>query len=241
MLIGEDYNKIELELFGLDLVEPNAFIGDLLLFLLALYFSRKCFLFDDKSAFFRNWGLFFLIFGTGFLLGGFGHLLFNYFGVSGRSLSWVSGIVASLFVERAMISIHPSKNTVLLVKKLINIKFALAIIAELAVLYFIDMSNDITLGLKVPILNTTIGSVYIFGVLGYFYAAKFTKSFNYLLLSIVLVFPTILLQTFKINFHQWFDRNDASHVFLALGLLCYYYCVKGYNEHLKKLSFSEQS
>jgi hypothetical protein len=41
MIIGADFPKIEFSLFGLDLVEPNAFIGDTLILAVALFFAYK--------------------------------------------------------------------------------------------------------------------------------------------------------------------------------------------------------
>ena len=41
MLIGEDFEKISCQLFGFDFVEPNAFIGDTIIFLVAIYFAFR--------------------------------------------------------------------------------------------------------------------------------------------------------------------------------------------------------
>jgi hypothetical protein len=32
----------------------------------------------------------------------------------------------------------------------------------------------------------------------------------------------------KINFHQWFDRNDASHVLMLVNIIFYFLAVRGY-------------
>ena len=39
MLIGKDFDKIEFDFFGLHLLEPNAFIGDVVILFVALYFA----------------------------------------------------------------------------------------------------------------------------------------------------------------------------------------------------------
>ncbi len=41
MLIGEDFDKIEVTLLGLDLVEPNVMIGDGIVFILCFCFSFR--------------------------------------------------------------------------------------------------------------------------------------------------------------------------------------------------------
>ena len=54
MKIGEDFPKIEFEMFGLDLVEPNAIIGDTILFLTAIFFAIKIGKFTIQNDFFKN-------------------------------------------------------------------------------------------------------------------------------------------------------------------------------------------
>ena len=46
MLIGKDFNKIEFSFLGLELLEPNAFIGDLIILITALFLVSKLRKFD---------------------------------------------------------------------------------------------------------------------------------------------------------------------------------------------------
>lgn len=41
MLVGKDFDKIEISLFGFELVEPNAFIGDSIILIVALLLASK--------------------------------------------------------------------------------------------------------------------------------------------------------------------------------------------------------
>ena len=41
MLIGRDYDKIEFSFLGLDLLEPNAFIGDTIILITAIIIALK--------------------------------------------------------------------------------------------------------------------------------------------------------------------------------------------------------
>ena len=41
MLIGVEYDKIEFQLFGLDLLEPNGVFGDIIIFALSIFFAYK--------------------------------------------------------------------------------------------------------------------------------------------------------------------------------------------------------
>ena len=42
MLVGEDYPKIEFQFNGWDLLEPDSFIGDLALGIIAIYLGYRC-------------------------------------------------------------------------------------------------------------------------------------------------------------------------------------------------------
>ena len=105
MLIGKDFDKIEFSFLGLELLEPNAFIGDVIILITALFLASKLRKFDLSNPFFKNWTYFFLFFGFGMFLGGVGHLMFNYFGFYGKYIPWLMGIWAVYFIEKAMISL----------------------------------------------------------------------------------------------------------------------------------------
>ena len=51
MLIGDDFDKIEFTLLGLNLVEPNSIIGDSLLAVMAFIMAFKTKKFKDTSKF----------------------------------------------------------------------------------------------------------------------------------------------------------------------------------------------
>ena len=77
-MIGRDYPKIEWQFAGLDLLEPNAMIGDLILFSTALVLAAKIKTNYPQNDFYTNWIRFYLVFGWSFLFGGFGHLFYNF-------------------------------------------------------------------------------------------------------------------------------------------------------------------
>ena len=54
MIIGADFPKIEFSLFGLDLVEPNAFIGDTLILAVALLFAYKTHKISGDQPFYKQ-------------------------------------------------------------------------------------------------------------------------------------------------------------------------------------------
>ena len=233
MRIGEDFDKIEFEFLGLDLLEPNSFIGDTLIFIVAIVLAYKTIKLGQKHVFFTYWKTFFILFGIGFFLGGLGHLLYNYWGIPGKTPSWYLGILAVFFIEKAMISIYPNEERKKLFLTISKVKLVLALTAALIVSIFVDLEADYTKGMQVPTINSTIGLVSTLGILGYSYSKKI-KGFNYFWMSVLILIPAAVFQGIKINFHQWFDKNDASHLLLIVGLFFYFAGIKSYAKHIAK-------
>ncbi len=235
MLIGADYDKIEFELFGLNLLEPNSFIGDFIIFVFAFFFAYKVSKMKQTN-FTKNWKYFFFIFGIGFLFGGLGHLMYNYWEIPGKYIGWFAGMTSVFIIEKAMLpflSNEKLKKTLLLISK---IKFILAIIAEILVIYYVDLEKDYSIAMKVPIINSTIGLTYTLAILGYIFSKKITPGFKYFLYSVLIMLPTLVFQTQKISFAPWFDKNDISHIFLLIGVIFYYLGVKKVGEFQQSLS-----
>ena len=53
MLIGRDFDKIEFSFLGLDLLEPNAFIGDTIILITAIIIAFKIKKFNHQNAFLK--------------------------------------------------------------------------------------------------------------------------------------------------------------------------------------------
>jgi hypothetical protein len=227
MLIGEDFQKLTFEPFGLDLVEPNALIGDTLIALISWYFAYRVSKLQP-TPFFKNWKWFFLVFGVSFLFGGLGHSCFNYWGVPGKYPAWLLGICAPYFVEQAMLSIYDNLKWRKILIRISQIKLVLALGGTIAVFAFVDLDVDPGKGLRTSTANTAIGLLFALGYLGIRYSKQFTSSFHYFWISVLILLPTAFLQSMKINISPYFDRNDASHVFLILGLILYYIGVRKY-------------
>ena len=90
-MIGADFEKIHFVLFGLDLVEPMAFITDTVLGVLSVGLGWKLTKIKTDHPFRTYWIWFFLVFGVGAFVGGLGHTFFNYWGIPGKFPSWIAG------------------------------------------------------------------------------------------------------------------------------------------------------
>jgi hypothetical protein len=95
---------------------------------------------------------------------------------------------------------------------------------------------DPSIGLKIPTLNTLIGLVLCTGILAMKYAKAYTSGFKYHVMSVFVLIPTAVVQTLKISFYPWLDRNDISQIFLGLAIFLYYKGIKSYSNYLIKNS-----
>ena len=236
MLIGKDFEKISFELFGYTFLEPNAFIGDAVIFVVALYYAARIRRLNKTGAFYTNWYWFYIVFGTGFLIGGFSHLFFNSWGVNGKYIPWLSGIVTAFFLEQAMISIFPKKERKQMFKRLSILKLIFVLLAAFYTFVTVDLSLDIKKGLMIPTANSIVGLGFSLIALGSFYYNRIDKCFRYFWISGLLLFPSAVFQVLKINLHPWMDRNDVSHVLLLLSLILYFRGVEGYTQRREAVS-----
>jgi hypothetical protein len=229
MLIGKDFDKIEFSLFGFELVEPNAFIGDSVILIVALLLAAKTKKFSNYLEFFKNWKYFYLIFGIGLFLGGMGHLMFNYWGFYGKYLPWLLGIYSVFFVEKAMTSLLNNSSKTFW-KKVSLTKLFIALFLEILVFYFVDMSKDHSIGLRIPAVNSGIGFFFSLALLGNKYRKELHKNFVYLIYGFLLLIPSGLFISFKINIHPWFDKNDFGHLLLIIAMFLYFKAIKSYSK-----------
>lgn len=228
MLIGKDFEKISFDLFGYTFLEPNAFIGDAIIFAVAIYYAVRIRKLNSKGGFYTNWYWFNIVFGVGFLIGGFGHLFYNSWGVNGKYIPWCSGILSAFFLESAMISIFPKKETRRLYKRLSLLKLVFVFITAFYVFFTVNLSVDNAKGLMVPTANSVIGLGFGLIALGTYYYNRIDKSFRYFWIAGLLLFPSAVFQALKINLHPWMDRNDVSHILLIISLILYYKGIEGY-------------
>ena len=234
MLFGTDYDKIEFQMIGLNLVEPNAFIGDYILGFLAIYLAIKINRLNSPLLFFKNWKLFFVTLGTGFFLGGIGHSMFLYFGVYGKYSGWLLSIISVSYLEAAIFSIHPNSEKGKLLLVVSKIKTFIAISIEIGIFVFVNLTSDPQLGLWVPLINSGIGFIFCLGYLSHKYQKSITNSFRNLKIALALMVPASIIQYLKISIYPWLDRNDIGHFLLAITFFMYWKTINGYHNYLEK-------
>ena len=225
-MIGTDFEKIQFVLFGLNLVEPMAIILDTLLAVVSIYLGYKIGLIKSNHPFYTYWKWFFLIFGIASFFGGLGHTFLNYWGMGGKFPAWICGPFAIYCLEQGMIAAEPNEKRLSLYKLLSAIKLLIVYV----VFVIICSKQTIGLNIKLPFLpiaiNTIIGILLSAGLLGLIYKKKLSKDFKYITLGVLVLIPTAFIFLMKINLHQWFDKNDLSHILQLIGIIYFYIGIK---------------
>ncbi len=234
-MIGVDFPKIEFQFMGLELLEPMAIITDTLMGGLSLFFAYKMSKnINSELPFYKNWKLFFILFGIGAFVGGIGHTFYNQLGIVGKIPSWISGPLAIFFLEKAMISLYWNKNTVRLLNQISIIKLVVVFLVFLYLLIFADKTHNPNLPFLPVAINTIVGVSSAAGILGFKYTERISVKFKYFWLGVLVMLPTAFIFLLKINLHQWFDKNDFSHILLMIGITYFYLGIFGLYKGLKQ-------
>jgi hypothetical protein len=221
-MIGHDFEKIHFDIWGFHFLEPNALIGDVILFGTSLFLAAKIKKISSKHPFYQNWRRFYLIFGFSFLLGGFGHFFYPYLGLWGKYPSWILSMLSTYFLGLAQISLWPNLRQQQLFKKAAMLLLLLGVVIELIVFNTVDLSIDQSRGLAVPSIVSGIGMIFSLLFLGIIYQNKYSTDFKFFWIAVLTLFPSAMIQSQKINLAPWFDRNDFSHVLLFICLFLYW-------------------
>lgn len=228
MLIGKNFDRVEIEFFDLKLTSPQLFVGCLVIFFLSVFFAIRFAKLEYRFNFTRYWRLFFIVSGTGFLLDGFAHLLYLECGIILKVPVWYIGLCSPLFIERAMISIIRNIEIRQRLMRLSFYKLILAIIILTAVISWQNAKETELNAGVVVVINSAVGLFSTLAVLSYFYTKIYGPLFYWFRLSVLIFFPSIVVQIFNINFHPYFDRGSFTHVFVIVGMFFYYQGIKNF-------------
>lgn len=238
-MIFADFEKIHFSLFGFELMEPMALITDVIMGSLSVYFAFRLRKNLTDHPFYLYWSYFFLIFGAGAFYGGFAHAFYGYWGVIGKFPSWISGPVSVYCLEQAMISVHPDNKILSRLKVISFWKFFAVILAWILILSLGPIQEKPSIGFLPIAINTILGVSLSAGILGSIYKKKgLSVNFKYFVLGVLVMIPSAFVFLMKINLHQWFDKNDLSHVLLTAGITYFFIgCRKLYKEGLLQDSY----
>ena len=222
MLIGEDFTKIRLDLNGLVLLEPNAIVSDLVMAVVSFYIARKLYSKRSSNGFIKYWYYFFLTFGFGALLGSMGHGLFHYLGPQGKFPTWISAILSTYFIEKAMIKSYERRNKKNILGKIAFFKMITVFLLVITVISSAAFDKNHTIGFLPIAINTILGvfiSVSVISTVN----IKNQTGFKWLVFGVLVILPSAVIFLMKINLLQWFDKGDLSHAFMTFGVCLYYF------------------
>lgn len=225
MLIGEDFTKIRMDLNGLVILEPNAVISDFIMALASFYIAKKLYSTRRSSGFLKYWYYFFLTFAFGSILGSMGHGLFHYLGPQGKFPTWISAILSTYFIEKAMIKSYEQYNKNNILGKIAFFKMITVFLLVITVISSPAFDKNHTIGFLPIAINTLIGVFISVSVIS---AAniKTQVGFKWLLIGVFVMLPSAAIFLMKINLFQWFDKGDLSHVLMIIGIYVYFVGIK---------------
>lgn len=231
-MIGADFEKIHFQLFGLDLVEPMAFVTDTILGVLSVCLGIMLIRLKKDHPCRTYWIWFFMLFGVGAFVGGLGHTFFNYCDVYGKLPSWLSAPIAIFCLEQGMIAANPSLKRIDLFKIISFWKLVIVYVVFGLVFTYGNLEEKPGLPFLPIAFNTIFGVIMTAGVLGNSYAKKIGPEFKYFVFGVLILTPSAFIFLMKINLHQWFDKNDLSHILMMIGITYFYLGVKRSIHHL---------
>jgi hypothetical protein len=221
MLIGQDFEKLEIELFGLIIQEPNGVISDLVMSIVSIILGILLIRKYGKSEFEKWWIAFFILYGISAFLGAFGHGFYHYFAALGKVPNWVTGIPIIYFIELAMISLITDLNRKRTLKLLALSKMVLVYLIFIWICFTVPIDEKPKLPFLPIAFNTILGVTLSAGVLGYqFYRRE--SAFKQIVIGVIVMVPSAFVFLMKINPAQWFDKNDLSHLLLTVGIIFFY-------------------
>ncbi|MFM7681874.1 MAG: DUF6962 family protein [Bacteroidota bacterium] len=232
MLIGQDFDKIEIELFGLIIQEPNGVISDLIMSVVSCILGILLIQKYKKTEFEKWWIAFFILYGISAFLGAFGHGFYHYFGVLGKVPNWITGIPIIYFIESAMISLISDLTRKKIFKRLALWKMVLVYLIFTLIYLTIPIHNNPKIAFLPIAFNTILGVTLSAGVLGYQFYKK-EIAFKQIVIGVIIMVPSAFVFLMKINPTQWFDKNDLSHLLLTAGIIFFYLGI----EKVKKSGF----
>jgi len=203
--------KIKFVLFGLDLLEPMAFVTNLLIVSICIfsYLSTK----NNRSNYAKYWRFFFLTFAIAAFCGGLSHVFWNYLWFYGKIPSWTTGVLSSTFAAFAMLEVsvlRPKAKTmwqwVIILKGIIVLGLAFA--------------NWKFLFIAIDTIVTFLGFC---GAYGYYLWRIGYNYVRYVVIGVLIILPSAFIFLLKIDLHEWMNREDLSHLLMFVGI--YYFGV----------------
>jgi|TARA_B110000208_G_scaffold181063_1_gene231398 hypothetical protein len=200
--------KIEFEMWGLQLLEPMALILNLVMsFQSFLYYQKiRASFASPFSAYFSK---FFLFISISTFFAAWSHLFYNYLGLVGKIPGWATSIISISMLEYAMvIYLYPKGN--ILLKSIIALLMASAFGLLIFELKFLWVA-----------IHTALGLVLFLGMPFSFRIIKGEEKASFFFWGFISMLMTLPVELIRLNLHPWFQHHEISHVFMICALYCF--------------------
>jgi hypothetical protein len=199
-------DKIEFSLYGLDLLEPMAFVTNMIVVISCLVaYSRVSYI---QTGFAVYWKMFFIFFSIASFAGALSHVFWNYWWFYGKIPSWFFGVLSTSVASLAMLeAVRLSPKVKTLWQLIIFLKAILILVLAYSTWKFMFVAVDT--------IVTLLGFVGFYG--GYLWR-KGESSMRYMLVAVGILLPSAFIFILKIDIHQWLNREDVSHLIMAIAI-----------------------
>ena len=199
-------HKIAFSLFGLDLLEPMAFVTNMVVVLNCLLaYSRTR---ELTTRYARWWKGFFISFALASFFGALSHVFWNYWWFYGKIPSWFFGVVATTCSAFAMLEVAG------LQKKVKNFLRSVLVVRGLVVL----TSAFIFWKFLFVAIDTIVIYITFAGIYGVILLRRGFDHMRYNMLAMVFLIPTAFIFLLKIDLHEWLNREDLSHLLMSVSI-----------------------
>lgn len=156
------------------------------------------------------WRWFMVLFALASFFGGLSHLFWNYWGFYGKIVPWFFGVLATSVLIYAMVDLFRiGAKTSKIIAVLIALKAFLVLLLAYCNWNFLFVAID------------TIGSLFLACGIGSWilFNKKGLKSARFISYGVLVMLPAAGVFLFKFDLHRWLNREDLSHLLIAIGLL----------------------
>ncbi|MNV08776.1 hypothetical protein D3C71_992480 [compost metagenome] len=217
---------IHFDFLGLHLQEPMALLFNWIIAGFCFYAFNKLGSYKSEANFY--WRAFYLVFGISTVFGGLGHLFFNYTGFYGKYPSWILGCVANGFVGMGMLHFKGISTPKSYAYYLIWIKSIGLCVVSIMTQKFIFVALDAIL--------TYIGytGIYAYLLMKRDIRAKFLKN---MIIAVIILTPSAFIFIFKLNIHQWLNKDDLSHILMFFTIYYFYLGLKEWGRNESQVEY----
>jgi hypothetical protein len=194
--------------------------GIISLFCFYAFFQLKDF--TDEANYY--WKRFFIIFGISTFFGLLGHALFQYFDIPGKIPSWTLGCLSNVMAALGMLHFKGYSRIRKSAVPIVWLKSGILLVLSLVFMKFVFVAVD-------AILTYIVYT----GLYAYELKKRGIPELKWMVIGVLIMFPSAFIFLMKINVHRWLNKDDLSHLLMLTGIVFFFRSMKkwGINSEMK--------